>query len=160
MRKLCYALGIWTVLVTLGTVGYEFSSVIMGQCVCHWRIRCQGEDVQLVEWTPVPNLTMAEGWVEEIARIKSGPVIDSEPTEIVQPNLIVLHGRAGCRRSPYGIAVDSYSYSRFAVIVVEFADATRWAKAVELPDPRTAGVIAIDFRTGRQLPPRKADHGR
>lgn len=89
-----------------------------------------------------------EGAVEAIVRdLKRNSAITGH-------NTFEISSYATNATSPYRIARHDFTYRRGAVIVVEFADGTRWAKAVELPDPWTAGLIDIDFRTGRRLPPR------
>ncbi len=165
MRRLFYALGTWTVLVTLGTVGYEYVSICRGVGSGTWRFRSvEPEDnpIRTVGWinffrTREESVEFAQAAVEPI---DASLDLDPRRVEIIKPQQFALTETTTTRISPNRIAYNEYFWLHFAVIVVEFADGTRWAKAVELPDPRTAGVIPIDFRTGRQLPPRKAAPGK
>lgn len=159
VRKVAYILWGWLAVLTLGTVGYECSCATRGAGPADWKVRAIGiGEVGVVEVTWCDFRTLHDA--EEVADVTPDGAVEAIVRDLPRRSTFTGHNTfkisssATNACSPYRIVRHEFTYQRGAVLVVEFADGTRWAKAVELPDPRTAGVIDIDFRTGRRLPPR------
>jgi hypothetical protein len=110
--------------------------------------------IRWVGWCSRPSREKAEAVLNGPYRELVGEVYETK-APAASDRSFVLKSNATTIHSPYGIWRDEYIYQRWVVIVVEFADGSRWAKLEDRPNPASSPTFTCRIEEGRLLRPAK-----
>jgi hypothetical protein len=159
MSRLARILVCLSVLVLAGAAFLEFGIVELGVGDANYTVTVVGRqpgNVRRAEWECFRTRDQAESLLDAISHAADLPGLMAgnfrEP-ENISDDSFTIHPLTTSRQSAYGVGIcDSFTYQHWAVLVVELSDGSRWARVVELPDPRKQKRVPFQLDGAHQLP--------
>jgi hypothetical protein len=148
-------LGCLVIALAAGLVFFEVAVEYIGDGFPTYTVTVETANPHPIRWA---GSFWVSGWEDGERALNRWTGADAKPvesTEEVTDRSFEVHSGCTTRRSPFRIWRNSFVYIRWVVIVIEFADGSRWAKVEELPDPRTSKAVTCRIEEGRRLRPAK-----
>jgi hypothetical protein len=159
MSRLTRILGCLSVPVIAGAAFLEFGIVELGVGHANYTVTVvsrQPSNIRRAEWECFRTRDAAESLLDTVSHIADLPRLlagNFREPENISDDSFTIHPLTTSRQSAYGIGLcDSFTYQRWAVLVVELGDGSRYAGVVELSDPRKQKQVSFRLEDARPLP--------